>query len=183
MINNKTLNNEKKSMQEYPASHSMDTTWFAVDKEGNLGLFDSGEGGAVPKSNYQSQQISKIDCFDDFLLAIAENYQNHLIPVNLSGEKISKCLNLKQLQDSINLEAENKTLMNFTPFEERMLYDCLLVLSSDNVIPRLEIDNIKDNYGLLWVGEKPLIYIESCRVVILQKLIEDGLILAGKEWD
>jgi hypothetical protein len=39
-------------MQDFPAAHSMDTKWFAVDADGNIGIFRSGEGGAVPSSNY-----------------------------------------------------------------------------------------------------------------------------------
>jgi hypothetical protein len=35
-------------MSDYPAAHSMDTEWFAVDEHGNVGRFDSGEDGAVP---------------------------------------------------------------------------------------------------------------------------------------
>jgi hypothetical protein len=34
---------------DYPAAHSMDTDWFAVDADGHVGVFESGEGGAVPK--------------------------------------------------------------------------------------------------------------------------------------
>lgn len=33
---------------DFPAGHSMDTDWFAVDKDGNIAIFDSGEEGAVP---------------------------------------------------------------------------------------------------------------------------------------
>jgi hypothetical protein len=33
---------------DYPCSHSMDTTWFAVDEAGHLGMFNSGENGHVP---------------------------------------------------------------------------------------------------------------------------------------
>jgi hypothetical protein len=33
---------------DYPAAHSMDTTWFAVDEVGHLGVFHSGENGHVP---------------------------------------------------------------------------------------------------------------------------------------
>jgi hypothetical protein len=33
---------------DYPAAHSMDTTWFAVDRDGHVAVFDSGEAGAVP---------------------------------------------------------------------------------------------------------------------------------------
>src|SRR5437016_3022820 len=34
---------------DYPASHSMDTQWFAVDRDGHVASFYSGEAGAVPK--------------------------------------------------------------------------------------------------------------------------------------
>jgi hypothetical protein len=33
---------------DYPAAHSMDTTWFAVDQDGHVGCFTSGENGVVP---------------------------------------------------------------------------------------------------------------------------------------
>ncbi|MGE0323716.1 MAG: hypothetical protein AB7K71_02445 [Polyangiaceae bacterium] len=36
------------SSEEFPAAHSMDTEWFAIDAEGNVALFDSAETGAVP---------------------------------------------------------------------------------------------------------------------------------------
>lgn len=33
---------------DYPAAHSMDTSWFAVDAAGHVAVFRSGEAGAVP---------------------------------------------------------------------------------------------------------------------------------------
>ena len=33
---------------DFPAAHSMDTVWFAIDRDGHVGYFDTGEGGAVP---------------------------------------------------------------------------------------------------------------------------------------
>jgi hypothetical protein len=33
---------------DFPAAHSMDTTWFAIDREGHVASFWSGERGAVP---------------------------------------------------------------------------------------------------------------------------------------
>lgn len=41
---------------EFPAAHSMDTEWFAVDAHGHVGYFDSGEAGAVPNSALQVAQ-------------------------------------------------------------------------------------------------------------------------------
>src|SRR5215470_11324975 len=34
--------------EDFPAAHSMDATWFAVDQDGHIGMFHSGEAGAVP---------------------------------------------------------------------------------------------------------------------------------------
>lgn len=34
--------------RDFPAAHSMDTTWFAVDRDGRVALFSTGEAGAVP---------------------------------------------------------------------------------------------------------------------------------------
>jgi hypothetical protein len=33
---------------DYPAAHSMDTFWYAVDKEGHVGVFFTGENGHLP---------------------------------------------------------------------------------------------------------------------------------------
>lgn len=33
---------------DYPAAHSMDTSWFAIDEAGRVAVFNSGEDGAVP---------------------------------------------------------------------------------------------------------------------------------------
>lgn len=35
-------------ISDFPAAHSMDSGWFAVDEDGNLALFDTGEAGAMP---------------------------------------------------------------------------------------------------------------------------------------
>ena len=39
------------SDEDFPAAHSMDTEWYAVDSEGNIGIFITGEAGAVPRSS------------------------------------------------------------------------------------------------------------------------------------
>jgi hypothetical protein len=34
---------------DFPAAHSMDTMWFAIDNDGHVAMFKSGEAGAVPE--------------------------------------------------------------------------------------------------------------------------------------
>jgi hypothetical protein len=41
---------------DFPAAHSMDTTWFAVDRDGHVACFDSGESGAVPSRAFAGDE-------------------------------------------------------------------------------------------------------------------------------
>jgi hypothetical protein len=34
---------------DFPAAHSMDSCWFAVDRDGHIAVFDTGESGAMPE--------------------------------------------------------------------------------------------------------------------------------------
>jgi len=50
---------------DFPAAHSMDTSWYAVDGRGNVGLFVTGAGGAVPNGAYSPEAADLMDEFDD----------------------------------------------------------------------------------------------------------------------
>ncbi len=52
---------------DYPAAHSMDSAWFAVDADGNIARFDTGENGAVPNAAAPGGGNFEID-FDALLL-------------------------------------------------------------------------------------------------------------------
>ena len=41
---------------DFPAAHSMDTTWFAVDRDGHVACFNSGEAGAVPLTAFAGDE-------------------------------------------------------------------------------------------------------------------------------
>jgi hypothetical protein len=46
--------------QDYPAAHSMDTVWFAVDRDGHVAFFDSGEAGAVPETAAEDVNLAPV---------------------------------------------------------------------------------------------------------------------------
>ncbi len=48
-------------MTDFPAAHSMDTTWFAVDRDGRVAAFESGEAGAVPTDAYLGEDAPPLD--------------------------------------------------------------------------------------------------------------------------
>src|SRR5260370_22461261 len=45
---------------DYPAAHSMNTSWFAVDKDGHVACFDSGEAGAIPVESQRGLSVYAI---------------------------------------------------------------------------------------------------------------------------
>lgn len=46
---------------DYPAAHSMDTMWFAVDRDGRVAAFESGEAGAVPSVAYLGEDYPPVE--------------------------------------------------------------------------------------------------------------------------
>jgi hypothetical protein len=42
---------------DFPAAHSMDTSWFAVDRDGHVACFNTGEAGAVPNNSLRGVGI------------------------------------------------------------------------------------------------------------------------------
>jgi hypothetical protein len=45
---------------DYPAAHSMDTAWYAVDRDGHVAFFWSGESGAVPEGVPQDLNLDPV---------------------------------------------------------------------------------------------------------------------------
>jgi len=52
---------------DYPAAHSMDTVWFAVDRDGHVAQFESGEAGAVPEAAYREDYDQIMDALREAL--------------------------------------------------------------------------------------------------------------------
>lgn len=41
--------------EDFPAAHSADTTWFAIDADGHVAVFESGEAGCIPSEGVGEQ--------------------------------------------------------------------------------------------------------------------------------
>lgn len=48
-------------MTDFPAAHSMDTTWFAIDRDGHVAVFASGEAGCVPTDAYLGEDYGPLE--------------------------------------------------------------------------------------------------------------------------
>jgi hypothetical protein len=45
---------------DYPSAHSMDTCFFAIDRDGHVAIFDTGEAGAVPVNALSSESADSL---------------------------------------------------------------------------------------------------------------------------
>lgn len=54
-----------------PAAHSMDTTWFAIDADGFVGAFETGEGGALPYAAAAAGEAGELDPWPLWLVVAA----------------------------------------------------------------------------------------------------------------
>lgn len=54
-----------KTDKEYPATHSMSTAWYFVDKDDNVAIFDIEDNGPIPTEASKSDSSISELCFDD----------------------------------------------------------------------------------------------------------------------
>lgn len=54
-----------------PAAHSMDTTWFAIDADGFVAAFDTGEAGALPNAAAAGPEAGDFDAWPLELVLVA----------------------------------------------------------------------------------------------------------------
>lgn len=148
-------------MTDFPAAHSMDTEWFAVDADGNVGIFYSCENGAVPYEDIQPPSLEDIEYFLKKL------------PKDETG--------------IIHLDVESKTLvqedsLNTFPrslFDDYDYCSILLVLASEEVIPKLKSP---DNLVLHFSGSPVVVYVDECSKKTIELMLDAGEILGGKDF-
>ena len=93
---------------DYPAAHSMDTWWFAVDNDGHVGLFFTGEAGALPSNaegGYDTDLLEEITLLEVTM-------PRRLVVIDQAG---------------FGLPHMAKEEHHLTPFEER---HCVIFLDS-----------------------------------------------------
>ena len=83
--------------QDYPAAHSMDTEWFAVDADGNIGFFDSSEGGAVPETWSRTRRETKIEYVYDFLEKWRDIEDVPVLQIPIPGNSIEGLISISNL--------------------------------------------------------------------------------------
>ena len=149
-------------MLDFPAAHSMDTYWFAIDADENVAIFASGEAGAVPTDLGESDETPIT--FIEYL----PKDDREIIHLKTDGETLARGATLERIRNIDSYQVGS------------VAYEILLVLSSEEVIDKLRYENA---FILRFAGEMVVVYVNRCPVLIIEDLIKSREILGGKYVD
>jgi hypothetical protein len=175
-------------MSDFPAAHSMDTTWFAIDADGCVGVFKSYEAGAVPSIACRSYGfydfITEWCQLSGGILKINVDtslFENQLPSLDSIYWWIEHAKYQSRLALTENMEGSS------TSFEDiyctQKIDDVILVLSSDRAIDYL----LKNGCNILQFNSNddsstdlsPIIVyvIDNCSACDIERLVESGDII------
>jgi hypothetical protein len=177
-------------MQDFPAAHSMDTTWFAIDADGCVGIFNSSEGGAVPKALPALAQIEgvRIEASSDLLDILIDDRQelfqhNSSVKIEPILDYLSidtglegKFLSIDALLEEISSHERYALLNHSYERDLNIISEQILQLSNERVI-----EDLKSQCTILirFADEKIIVYVDKCNLEWLKKSIELGAVIAG----
>lgn len=135
-------------LTDYPAAHSMDTDWFAVDADGKIGLFNTNEDGALPKNACARGS----ECFNTlFVACCAEACWEATLSIEAEDiVGIHPCAGLAD-------PAEEESRKNYENSFRWSLKPCWIALSSVDGVRLGSKDRCRfASFGPLWLSLRPL---------------------------
>jgi hypothetical protein len=163
-------------MQDFPAAHSMDTTWFAIDADGCVGIFVTNEGGAVPKD---VAEIENENNLVDFLQKDNPSIIKQVQPLKI--ESVIEYINIESLQDIQDTICRYEEFSRLSPGSTdsyKNIEDLVLILSTEQAIEDLKS---QANHILRFTDERVIIHVDKCDREWLKQAIESGVVLGAKE--
>lgn len=148
-----------KKNKEYPATHSMDTAWFAADADGNVAIFQFEENGPGP--------IPFTDVHTDELLTFLGIDDSEIPVMPFSQEQIDVLV---------------KGLKPVSSFEE-ITHNCNLLIDPSHLYDILAYDPVFD---LCFSKELGFYHLDFWNVEspsAIEEFIRNGYILAAQECD
>jgi hypothetical protein len=178
-------------MSDFPAAHSMDTTWFAIDADGYVGIFNSSEGGAVPEdlpswSTIQNPIDLNSELLNLWLGDLPQLFQyNSSVKIEPALESLGleigseiRFLSMEMLLENIECHEKYVSLQSDRGVERDIIENLILQLSTEQAI-----DALRSQAKIIvrFADDKILVYVDSCNLNWLKKSIESGMVIAGTD--
>jgi hypothetical protein len=168
-------------MQDFPAAHSMDTTWFAIDADGCVARFTTNEGGAVPKEfpETKNENTEKKNDLVRFLTKESRGIIQQIQPLNI--QTVLEYVNANSLEDIQDRICRFEGMARLNP-QSRSWYDdieeLILILSREQAIQDLKLQSRRI---LRFADERIIVHVDKCDREWLKRSIESGLVLAARD--
>lgn len=159
--------------EDFPAAHSMDTTWFAVDAKGRLGVFDTGEGGAAPMDAQPGGMWSEA-----FAHLPLDAHGCRATPVN--GGPLAALCPPEKLWEYFVLHRDfdcGKPLTYDKPVTEPIALLCADLPAAAKAVINAE-EHPCGLPPLRFAGLDPLLFLDLCELTVLERLIAEGAVIA-----
>jgi hypothetical protein len=160
---------------DFPAAHSMDTTWFAIDADGYVGILNSGEGGAMPEdlTPFHPESIQ----FQSDLLEILAADNGKLID--------RSAVDIDFILESASLKNSKKEIRKLEKLSKERgfifsLYRLFVVASSPDVISQLQKQS-QFVIELYHDDSQSVFYTNNCGLDWLKDAVESGSITGFTE--
>ncbi|GJL99082.1 MAG: hypothetical protein DHS20C07_07620 [Methyloligella sp.] len=98
-----------KQTEDFPAAHSMDTSWFGVDENGEIAIFETGENGCLPTSATFSAEEPNWNDF--FQLFPTDEDGFYLIP--LDGTELANLCTLENFKETFKAVEQRKVFTDY----------------------------------------------------------------------
>ena len=156
--------------KEYPATHSMSTSWYIVDEEGNVGIFDFNENGPVPRRVEQTG-------IEDLVLGHCEDYDKHIyLPIALSKEQIEELLDNPRKPEDVDywdeviIQIDIKKESKFLEYAKNADFTIDFCLSKE-----MGMYQISCGDSIVYASGKSATHVRLRST--LRKVLEEGIIL------
>lgn len=163
-------------MQDFPAAHSMDTYWYAIDADGCIGVFETNEGGAVPKDLPEIE--NEIDLVDFILKDQTEILRQ---VQSLRIESVIEDIDTESLQDikdTISRYEELSKSHGQSDNHWESIENLVLILSTEQAIEDLKL---QADLIFRFTDKLIILHIDKCDREWLKRSIESGVVLGVKE--
>ncbi|MBV8659523.1 MAG: hypothetical protein JO142_17010 [Burkholderiales bacterium] len=155
-------------IDDFPAAHSMDTDWFAVDADGCVGLFSSGEEAPVPiDAALMLGYGGPYSVFDD-----DDENRSDIRSSSINGSYLARRAGVAAPSAQLWATLETATC------------DGLFVLSDDATIDDLLGKDIaawvkeNDSYAVRYAGTPAVYFLMNCDVTQLRAACDQGIVTA-----
>ncbi len=162
--------------ENYPAAHSMDTEWYAVDEDGHIAQFETGLEGAIPlkfSSKFPREEVSIFNLVINHLEKDEKGWFYIECDYNLVKDMIAEKADALEKYLTLKVKGKKKSKRKKKKshaFTETQLWQTFLIVESEKTIDKLGVEG----YTIYFDREKTIFCVEKCSLEKFKLAYKEG---------